>query len=574
MTAARQSMSFELLRPGDRPRGTVAPSGYGPDASGKWLLSDAFDLATCALIVVLIISVLWTFRDYAVSNDEVVQHQYGKLILDYYLSGFRNPDVFSFDNLYLYGGLFDIVAVTLAHLIPIDVFDLRHILCALIGIGGIAATAATARLVAGPRAGLLATLSLALCGPWYGAMFNHTKDIPFAAAVMGAMLVLIRIGRRMSSPSGADILALGLFLGAALGLRVLGLLIVVYIGFATVLYLPWSAGPNTLRRAAAAAAIRLLPALILAYLVMVAAWPWSALAPMNPIRGLFAFSDFHYPIRTYFAGRIYKMSDVPRAFVPTYILIRVPLLTLAGAAIAVAAALARLRGKVVQQQKDVALLSLAIVFPLACQVILHGPAFTGMRHFLFVLPPLAALAGIGLDKALAMAGERRRIVASCGAAVISACLLWDASVLYRLHPYENLYYNPLVGGLAGAFRGYDLDYWFNSMPEAIRRLEAYAKASARETGFEPGQVYSVAVCGERVSFERTVTLPQLRWDFKPEWNQSEFFIAPTHMNCDQDLDGKVVATVERFGVPLAYVKDRRSLVKPPTAKVISHVPID
>jgi len=522
MTAARQSMSFELLRPGDRPRGTVAPSDYGPDASGKWLLSDAFDLATCALIVVLIISVLWTFKDYAVSNDEVVQHQYGKLILDYYLSGFRNPDVFSFDNLYLYGGLFDIVAVTLAHLIPIDVFDLRHILCALIGIGGIAATAATARLVAGPRAGLLATLSLALCGPWYGAMFNHTKDIPFAAAVMGAMLVLIRIGRRMSSPSGADILALGLFLGAALGLRVLGLLIVVYIGFATVLYLPWSAGPNTLRRAAAAAAIRLLPALILAYLVMVAAWPWSALAPMNPIRGLFAFSDFHYPIRTYFAGRIYKMSDVPRAFVPTYILIRVPLLTLAGAAIAVA----------------------------------------------------AALAGIGLDKALAMAGERRRIVASCGAAMISACLLWDASVLYRLHPYENLYYNPLVGGLAGAFRGYDLDYWFNSMPEAIRRLEAYAKASARETGFEPGQVYSVAVCGERVSFERTVTLPQLRWDFKPEWNQSEFFIAPTHMNCDQDLDGKVVATVERFGVPLAYVKDRRSLVKPPTAKVISHVPID
>jgi len=46
------------------------------------------------------------------------------------------------------------------------------------------------------------------------------------------------------------------------------------------------------------------------------------------------------------------------------------------------------------------------------------------------------------------------------------------------------------------------------------------------------------------------------------------------MNCDQDLDGKVVATVERFGVPLAYVKDRRSLVKPPPAKVISHVPID
>ncbi|MDE2378483.1 hypothetical protein, partial [Bradyrhizobium sp.] len=413
--------------------------------------------------------------------------------------------------------------------------------------------------------GLLAALSLTLCGPWSGAMFNHTKDIPFAAAMMGAMLALIRITRRMSSPSWVDVLTLGLFTGAALGLRILGLLIVIYIGFAIILCLPWSEGPAQRRRAALAAGLRLLPALALAYLVMIATWPWSALSPMNPIRGLIAFSDYHYPIRTYFAGRIYEMSDVPRVFVPVYILIRVPLVMLAGAAMAVAAALLRLRGKVSQLRKDVALLSLSVIFPLACEVVFHGPAFTGMRHFLFVLPPLAVLAGIGLDRLLAAVELRRRIAGSCVAAAISACLMWDASVLYRLHPYENLYYNQLVGGLPGAFRRYDLDYWFSSMPEAIRRLESYARNTARQTGFEPGQVYSVAVCGERLSFERTVTLPQLRWDFKPDWKQSEFFIAPTHMNCDQDLDGEIVATVERFGVPIAYVKDRRALTRRPTA---------
>jgi hypothetical protein len=557
------TVAFEPHHLGNPPRGAAA--GYRPEASGRWLPSDAFDWATLALIAALIVAALFTFRDYAVSNDEVVQHQYGKLILDYYESGFRDRDLFSFDNLYLYGGLFDIVAVALGHVIPIDVFDLRHILCALIGIGGIAAAAAAARLAAGPRAGLLTALSLALCGPWYGAMFNHTKDIPFAAAMMGAMLVLIRIGRRMSSPSLTGVLALGLLTGTALGLRVLGLLIVGYIGFAIILYLPWPAGAGARGRAAVAAGLRLLPALAIAYLVMIAAWPWSALAPLNPIRGLLAFSDYHYPIRTYFAGRIYQMSDVPRAFVPVYILIRVPLLTLAGAAMAIAAALAQLRGKVTFLQKDVALLSLAVVFPLGCEVVFHGPAFTGMRHFLFVLPPLAVLAGIGLDKLLAMVEPRRRIMGAFAAALVSATLLWDASMLYRLHPYENLYYNPLVGGLAGAFRRYDLDYWFNSMPEAIKQLEAHVRRTARQGGFEPGQVYSVAVCGERVSFERTVTLPQLRWDFKPEWSESEFFIAPTHMNCDQDLDGEIVATVERFGVPIAYVKDRRSLIRRPTA---------
>ena len=70
------------------------------------------------------------------------------------------------------------------------------------------------------------------------------------------------------------------------------------------------------------------------------------------------------------------------------------------------------------------------------------------------------------------------------------------------------------------------------------------------------------MCGERLSFEKTVTLPELRLDFKPQWNQSEFFIAPTQMNCDGDLDGKVIGTVERLGVVIAYVKDRRALIGP------------
>jgi hypothetical protein len=39
------------------------------------------------------------------------------------------------------------------------------------------------------------------------------------------------------------------------------------------------------------------------------------------------------------------------------------------------------------------------------------------------------------------------------------------------------------------------------------------------------------------------------------------------MNCDRDLDGEIVGTVERFGVPIAYVKDRRSLVKWPMVAI-------
>jgi hypothetical protein len=309
--------------------------------------------------------------------------------------------------------------------------------------------------------------------------------------------------------------------------------------------------------------LRLLPALLLAYVIMILAWPWAALSPLNPIRGLLSFSEFHYAIRTIVDGQVYAMAKVPRLYVPIYILIRLPLLVLFGAALAVTfTLLPRLAAGSQLRRRDIALVALTVMIPLVCQVIFHGPAFTGMRHFLFVVPALSVLAGIGLDAAVTALATRGRLVASGGLAVVTACFVWDAVILVRLHPYEYLFYNRLVGGLEGASRRYDLDYWFSSMPEALRLLETYLRRSEPLEAGRPSQIYSVAVCGERLPFEKTVKLPQLRWDFKPEWDQSEFFLAPTHMNCDGDLGGEIIGTVERLGIAIAYVKDRRKLVRP------------
>src|SRR6185312_11417492 len=154
-----------------------------------------------------------TFGSYAISNDEAVQQRYGELIGAYYRSDFSNQALFHYINLYLYGGLFDVAAVFAQHALPfLNPYDVRHILCALIGIAGIGATWATARFVGGPRAGALAAVALAVCGSWYGGMFNHTKDIPFAAAMMGATYFLIRAARDLPHPRRRDVLFFGLLL--------------------------------------------------------------------------------------------------------------------------------------------------------------------------------------------------------------------------------------------------------------------------------------------------------------------------------------------------------------------------
>ena len=529
--------------------------------AAQWLSArKAFDLASCAALGALIVIAIWTFQDYAISNDEGVQHRYGELIVAYYKSGFTDQSLFKLDNLYLYGGLFDILALGLAQIVPVDQYELRHLLCALIGIGGIAAAGATARLIAGPRAAFFAIMALALCGSWYGGMFNHTKGIPLAAFMAGAMYFLIRASRNLPVPRMRDVVGFGVMTGAALGIKSLSLLMVGYAGLAILMAVPRPIAGHWQERTrfAMRSALWFLPGFMVAYAIMIATWPWAALSPLNPVRGLLSFSEFHYHIRTVLFGKFYEMADVPRSYVPTYIAIRLPLLTL-GAMLFTLVLIAlpvRAGGFSGRRRRELGLIAFAAFFPVACQVITEGPALDGCRHFLFVFPPITILAGVGMSASISALARLHRNAVIVWLAVVATCFTWTAGKLYNLHPYEYLYYNQLVGGLEGASRRFVTDYWVNIMPEAVDELHDFLDRTEPETA--QTRPYRVAVCGERVSYEEYAR-PNLRWVKSIDWRLADFYIAPTHMNCDRILAGKVIAKIERVGVTIGVVKDRRAV---------------
>jgi hypothetical protein len=285
------------------------------------------------------------------------------------------------------------------------------------------------------------------------------------------------------------------------------------------------------------------------------------LEPLNPLRAMTDFVDFNYPIETILAGHVYQMGDVPRWYVPTYLAIKLSLLLLFGAGLGLVLAISPRRhtGHATHNawRKETALVAFAAFFPLICEVIVGGPAFTGMRHFLFTVPPIAVLAGLGLGGLLSRLENQSRLAAAGATAAVVLGLGWNASTLYRLHPDEYLFFNTLVGGLAGASRNYDTDYWVNTMPEAVSDLEHYLDRT--EGKARPGNHYLVAVCSERVQFERGAD-PRLEWT--RDADHADFFIAPTHMDCDREFKGRVVATVERLGVVIGVVKDRRAITHP------------
>src|SRR3569833_2644120 len=139
------------------------------------------DLAVFVLAAVAVVAGL-TFRDYGLGWDDYTHAEYADLLLRMYGSGFRDTAALSFANLYMYGGGFDMIAALLHKVIPLELFETRRLVGAIVGLIGLAVTWRLARRIGGAVAGLAALLLLALCPIFYGHMFMNPKDAPFAVA--------------------------------------------------------------------------------------------------------------------------------------------------------------------------------------------------------------------------------------------------------------------------------------------------------------------------------------------------------------------------------------------------------
>jgi hypothetical protein len=200
--------------------------------------------------------------------------------------------------------------------------------------------------------------------------------------------------------------------------------------------------------------------------------------------------------------------------------------------------------------------AIAALLPVVFFVITVPPVYTGIRHFLFVVPPIMVLAALGYDRLIDLVARQdwRPKAAFAAAAAIVATV--QAGEMVILHPYEYVSYNALVGGLKGARGKWSTDYWGNTVPEAVEELSAQVEKEFRN-GAIPRQRYLVGACVEPISIK--AHLPPY-FEFTRDWQAAHFFISPTHIGCDRVVRGQVIAEIKRLDTVLAVVKDRRGLV--------------
>ena len=344
-----------------------------------------------------------TFRDYGLGWDDYTHSQYGNLLVSLYRSGFADRRALSFVNLYMYGGGFDILATLAAKILPFGLFETRRLVGALVGLVGLFVAWRLGRRLGGPFAGLVSLVLLAACPLYYGHMFINAKDGPFAAVMMIALLGLVRAFEEYPRATPTTLALCGVGIGLSIGARVLG-------GFAVLealLPLPLifairarAVGGKPAAAECGSFLAPIIPAAILAYLVMGLVWPWSVVSPLNPFHAAEYFSNvFEKPWRELFDGQLIPVDNMPRSYVPTLFALKVPELMLALGLCGMAGALfAALHGErsAAAAGRRAALFStvLAAALPILVTIAARPVMYNGIRHFVFVLPPFAVLGGL------------------------------------------------------------------------------------------------------------------------------------------------------------------------------------
>lgn len=219
---------------------------------------------------------------------------------------------------------------------------------------------------------------------------------------------------------------------------------------------------------------RALP-LLLAYAVLASfvtyiSWPYLWPDPIGHLgESVQVMSQYPWRGTVLFNGTLYPSTDLPASYLPVLLAIQLTesawLLILVGIGIAVMEAVGGLgRGR------DLVILSLVwCVLPLLGFILTRAPLYDNFRQIMFILPPLFMLAALVFDRIKSLPIQ---------IAIIALAILPGIIAGVRLHPYEYIYYNRLAGGVQGAFRRYELDYWGTSYREAAAYLNATAPANA------------------------------------------------------------------------------------------------
>jgi len=209
----------------------------------------------------------------------------------------------------------------------------------------------------------------------------------------------------------------------------------------------------------------------IAIIAMLITWPFLWESPVARfLEVLKLMSDNPTTLSVLFAGDVYRAGELPRRYLPfmlaTTLTEPVWILFICGVFIGYWKLFTE-RSEIKTNKPTTLTLTLLWFLLLVAYVLIRRPSmYDGLRHFLFILPPIFIFTGLAFEflfQHIALNWLR--------AAIIMVLFFPGLAGIFKLHPYEYTYYNSLIGGTSQVFRNYETDYWLTCYKEAVEKLD-------------------------------------------------------------------------------------------------------
>ncbi len=411
-----------------------------------------------------------------INGDDKWQNDYETKLLSFYSSFGADSSALNVPDgsMHYYGGLFDIVSGVTNRALGNDnptirgYHTVRHVINSLFGFLVILFAGLFARRIGGWKLGILTMAMLFLSPRFTGHALMNPKDIPFAAGYMMGLYFMLEWLRDLPKPKWSALIGLAVGLGIAISSRAGGLLLVAYMGlFALIHYFLLVSS----KKIEAGAVVKyfmygMIP-LIIGMVITVLFWPFALVNPIaHPLEALGELSKRGVGIRLLFEGGTIFGDNVPWYYPLKWMLITVPLFMHIG--LTAALVLVRKWWKELPVV-PLALAGFAAIFPIVYIISKGSTLHDGWRHLIFVYAPLVILAATAFWTLMKLASPK--FLGYAAIAIFALSALEPAIFTARNTHLPYVYFNPLVGGVSGAFGNYETDYWGVSTKQAIDWME-------------------------------------------------------------------------------------------------------
>jgi tetratricopeptide (TPR) repeat protein len=458
----------------------------------RWAIGfSVFAILTLSIMLFLV-------KDYSVGNDEAIHQLHGELILRHFQEGDSTAALSPFDSdgniittfqadedekirgMNFFGGGFDLLVNALhPYFDHVQIYEFRHYLNTILGFLCMLFIALLVKEFSDWRWAILALLFAVLTPRLFGHSFNNPKDIPFAFSYIAGIYYTLRWMRALPKIRIYESLMLVLIIAFSISVRVSGLLLICYLGLAYVIY----NFPKNIKDIPDKIKKSLLPALVLLLIITVGyasvslVWPYMGTNIWVPIKVLSSISNFEvFNAIEIFKGEWINAFEIPKSYIPTWLAISLPIFVLIGFFAALP-----LLYKVDDDHNDtkaIGFLFFSIIFPVLFIILQGSNIYNGIRHLMFVIPPIITLSVLGWRSLFISFGHtalRYTLIA-----VLLLSIAESSIWMIKSHPYQALYFNTLSGGPEAAFGNYEIDYWGISSREAVEWIDKNTPNKSKE----------------------------------------------------------------------------------------------